>query len=531
MYANGYKYWLAYKKGTSGYYRCCRYKTNCPGRCVMDEDGVIRNTTVHNHPPEADRVIVDHFRKVLTQRAASERTDLHVIYLEEATNRHSDASLLYTFSQAESCMRKARRKQHPQEPTSIGELREFLESSELFRIHSGSSRDAFYQSSLEVQDATCVVLWHSRTVEAVGKMDEIYVECSSLNRYHLVVGVSGHRNSCVPVFYAIMTDKTYAGLVAIFSYIREQLGSLVEHALILTDADCLVQNSLETSFSEATVKVYWYHYTEAVLRRMRQLGLGRETTKGHSCSALRMLLVLPLLPANYITPGLEALKKWMQDKQIFSEKFCHLCDFVEQSWIGTVGAKKLSMFGQMQSTSGTAKTFLKELSNQDIAQSNTIWQLLESLTQLATKHFVKLSKRNKRPLNTEQSTKQLKKLQQVQVTVISNATQQWIKTAVHLRNPLQFLQLCSHCINDSLIMESIPGVPATSGSKTKVPSTVEPVQTVQQSQPVSIPANDPPPLAFFPKVTVQRAERAVQISYSRTEPPPLVPISTHKIPP
>lgn len=189
------------------------------------------------------------------------------------------------------------------------------------------------------------------------------------------------------------------------------------------------------------------------------------------------------------------------------------------------------MFGQMQSTSGSAKTFLKELSNQDIAQSNTIWQLLESLTQLATKHFVKLSKRNKRPLNTEQPAKQLKKLQQVQVTVISNATQQWIKTAVHLRNPLQFLQLCSHCINDSLIMESIPGVPAMSGSKTKVPSTVELVQQVQQTPPIGIPANDPPPLAFFPKVAVQRTERAVQISYSRTEPPPLVPISTCKIPP
>lgn len=43
-------------------------------------------------------------------------------------------------------------------------------------------------------------------------------------------------------------------------------------------------------------------------------------------------------------------------------------------------------------------------------------------------------------------------------TIISSATQLWIKTPVHLRNPLQFLQLSSHCINDSICLANLPNV-------------------------------------------------------------------------
>lgn len=43
----------------------------------------------------------------------------------------------------------------------------------------------------------------------------------------------------------------------------------------------------------------------------------RETARGHGSSCLRMLLVLPLLPADYMAPGLEAVRKWAQEKKVF----------------------------------------------------------------------------------------------------------------------------------------------------------------------------------------------------------------------
>lgn len=182
MYADGFKYWLAYKKKNTSYFRCARYKSHCPGRCVV-EDGKMRNTTQHDHPAEPDRALVDRFRKALTQRAAAEKTELYTIYMDEATQRHSEAALLYGFPMAESAMRKARRnKQLPQIPNSIKELGEILTSSELFRIHNGTNRDGFYQATISLEDSTCVVFMHKRTLESIGRIEEMHVDTT----YHIV---------------------------------------------------------------------------------------------------------------------------------------------------------------------------------------------------------------------------------------------------------------------------------------------------------------------------------------------------------
>lgn len=137
----------------------------------------------------------------------------------------------------------------------------------------------------------------------------------------------------------------------------------------------------------------------------------------------------------------------------------------------------------------------------------------------------------------------------------------WIRTPIHLRNPLQFLQLCSHCISDTVAHfnsddcnSSIPidclakdanitsiGYESFLGDRETVrlknvnrrrkKSKYEKInvdnnmdsnlskQNQKPSQPVF--SSEPPPLAFFPKY--QRTS-AQPIIFSSTEPPPLVPI-------
>lgn len=176
----------------SSYYRCSHYKKMCPGRCVV-EDAKIRNSTEHNHAPEPDRVLVDKFRKVLTHRAAHETIELYTIYWEEASQRHADAALLYTFTAAESAMRKARRKQLPHASKTINELDDVLAKSSLFRICCGSRIDRFYQRTLTATDATCAVFMHLPTLEAIGHADEVHMhfamdaELTTAPIYHLLV--------------------------------------------------------------------------------------------------------------------------------------------------------------------------------------------------------------------------------------------------------------------------------------------------------------------------------------------------------
>lgn len=121
--------------------------------------------------------MVEKFRKILTHRAATESTDLYTIYWDEAS-QHVEASLLYTYAAAESAMRKARRKQLPPVPESIQDVGEVLTNSNLFRVHSGQNKDKFYQTMLDLNGSTCLIFAHMKTMEQLGKVDEMYLDAS-----------------------------------------------------------------------------------------------------------------------------------------------------------------------------------------------------------------------------------------------------------------------------------------------------------------------------------------------------------------
>lgn len=208
------------------YFRCRRYKSNCAGRCVV-EDGQIRTTNPHSHSPEPDRALVERFRRVLTQRAQKERTELYTIYWEEATQRHSDAAMIYSFTQAESCMRKARRKQPPQSCTTIRELSEILTNSSLFFITCGADKENLYKTTLIHDDGTCLIFMHYKTLEKIGRVDEMHVgmlksEPAPPNfNYSILTIHAVEQKQSYPFMYVVITMKSQAFYSAIFSNLRE----------------------------------------------------------------------------------------------------------------------------------------------------------------------------------------------------------------------------------------------------------------------------------------------------------------------
>lgn len=255
----------------------------------------------------------------------------------------------------------------------------------------------------------------------------------------------------------------------------------------------------------------------------------------------------------------------------------NLCNYIENNWLRSIGADKISIFGLTNGINNHVQTFNKELRNQlgSGSQTNlTIWHLLESLTTVATKTYVKLSKKKKFGSHCQPQQQPQRKGRIVVDTIINNATQLWIRTAVHLRSPLQFLQLCSHCIQDInnfsgiiddgksnsgiTIASSTPNsslTPNDHSSSYSLTSSQQQysiqtniggqsnnpfnqyqstqqfysnsnnnsnyqVQQIQSQivQPTYKISSDPPPLAFFPKV------RRIY----RSEPPPLVPIGSKR---
>lgn len=243
--------------------------------------------------------------------------------------------------------------------------------------------------------------------------------------------------------YVLLTSQTESCYAAVLAYVRENLSAYVAPNIVMSDYCQQIQSALAYTFPEASIRGYWFHYTNDILAFIKNQGIYGQLLRGHASSALRMLLVLPLLPAEYMTPGLESIRKWSREKQVHTNYLAQITEYIEQSWLRKVGADKMSIFGLSHGVYNHIQHFNRELNGLLNANNPPFWNVLECITHIATRTYVKCNKKLKMA-----KQKPLSKNQQVLDTIVKNATQLWIRTPVHLRNPLQFLQLTSHCIND-----------------------------------------------------------------------------------
>lgn len=239
---------------------------------------------------------------------------------------------------------------------------------------------------------------------------------------------------------------------------------------------------LQEVFPEATIRGFYVTYTSAVLNKMKLLKISKQ--KSHVTSAVRMLLVLPLLPANYMRTGLQSIRKWLQEKKAMTPQFEYLAEYVEQQWLIRLGADKMSIFSLPHCVTNHIQTFNSEIQAYLGVSNPIIWHMLEAITHIARQTFTKLTKRSKQlPASMNKTPK---KGQILQNTIITSATQQWIRTPVHLRNSLQFLQVTSHCINDALFVgsetSSTNSSQPTSTIQTELPSLTYTIQTMNSVQ-------------------------------------------------
>lgn len=310
--------------------------------------------------------------------------------------------------------------------------------------------------------------------------------------------------------YAILTAKTPSALSSFFEYLSRDLK--LNPNIIITNFDPILHSTLSYGFPESTIKGNWFEFTNSVLKHQHHLAMEKDTSKGLGSSGLKMILMLPLLPPEYIVPGLDAIKKWLKDKIFFNENFSKLCDFVEQTWLRTVGSEKISIFGSSRVFVNHVRTFNKELIDIIENQNPVIWVILEAITQITTKNFNRMLRK------TKEAPKQSKNF--ISDTILKNATQQWIKTSVHLRSPLQFLQATSHCINDSMFLSTL--IEATQNQSPQVQSETPPSMDSYNCRDIVSSEKD----QHFPSCcgSSQREIPVIQecITYSPTEPPPLV---------
>lgn len=492
------------------YYRCFRSKSmKCPGKFLM-ENGKIRNFHAHSHEKETKISIVDKFRKVLTKKAVEKPTkSLVEIYLEETLN-FTEASILYPFQSAESTMRKARTKHKPR----VNKLAEGASEPDQQLLSANHQLQKHYCQEVLQPHGTTVIFMHQHSVKLLGKIEEIHVDCTITCKsddqsedLHLLTVLAIMKSQDYPIAFGLVKLKSVEVLSSFLIYIRDKAPAAMTPNNILTSCDVNLQEALRISFPDATVKILWFFYASSVVKFAKENGMLAMMNKSlFHLSSLKMMLAIPLIPANYMLPGLDSLKKWMSEKSVVN--YDGLCEYIDATWLVSDGAEKISIFnGLSHSINNYVQNFNRDLLHTVNVDSLTKEQLLELISKQASRTIMKLNRSNGTPT--------LKKAQKLQKTILETATHNWIKANIHLRRPIQFLQQVSHCIDDGMINFLVNhDVDDKRSQSFATPS-------LHLSFPDPGSSSEPPPLIFYHKPTTTTIVRQILPS---SEPPPLVPI-------
>lgn len=182
--------------------------------------------------------------------------------------------------------------------------------------------------------------------------------------------------------YAISAIKTQAIYAVIFAYVRESLSAYITPNTIMSDFDPETQLALAYTFPDASIKGFWHIYTDSILKYMKCIRLQWDKGRSNTSSCLRILMVLPLLSAEYMVPGLQAIRKWAQEKSVMNPSIEKLCSFIEHDWLRSVGADKMSIFGLPHGVYNYVQHFNNEFKQSllNSQQQQSIWHILGKYT-------------------------------------------------------------------------------------------------------------------------------------------------------
>lgn len=479
------------------------------------ENGKVKNVHQHSHEKETKISIVDKFRKVLTKKAVEKPAKSLVEIYHEETLNFTEASILYPFESAESTMRKARLKHKPR----ANKLMDVPNEPDQQQTEIYSQLQKHYCQEVLQHDGSTVIFMHQYSLKLLGKIEEIHVDCSISctggdgATLHLITVIAMVKNQDYPIAFGLVALKSVEVFSSFFTYIRDKAPTAMKPNNILTSCDVDFQEALKTSFPDATIKVMWFFYASSVVKYANENGMLELTNKSlFHLSSLKMILAIPLIPANYIVPGLDSLKKWMFEKSV---SFEGLCEYIDLNWLMSNGAEKISIFnGLSHSINNYVQNFNRVLLHNLNVESLSKNQLLEAISKQATKTIKKLNK--------PKGQQALKKAQKLQKTILETATHNWIKANIHLRRPIQFLQQVSHCIDESMINFLVHYDVECKKPDFVTPKSNQPFPSNLTTTPFVL--TEPPPLIFFQKQT-----SVVRQAVVSTEPPPLAPISRNSI--
>ncbi|KAJ3652300.1 hypothetical protein Zmor_018278 [Zophobas morio] len=227
-------------------------------------------------------------------------------------------------------MRSARKRSVPDVPMSLEGLRNILlfqSFGEKFQCHDGQR---ICKAIINNGNGTSVVLYCSSVINDMLSHENTeiarHAEIHADGTFKVVPSVPQARqlfvihvmfqNHSVPVCFALMEKRSKLAYKEVITHFKENVAPTLVPATIITDYEQPLQSAFEEVYGMSATGCF-FHYSQAEWKYMRKHNyLVVINTNQDARCVLKMLMVLPLLPAAEIEEGLTDIKYFARARQI-----------------------------------------------------------------------------------------------------------------------------------------------------------------------------------------------------------------------
>lgn len=134
-----------------------------------------------------------------------------------------------------------------------------------------------------------------------------------------------------------MTRKTALSYKRVFEFIEENIFALKPNQII-TDFEGGMRKAIKILYPDVILRGCWFHYTQAINKKCRKLGLSRILNSNEKAKLLKtQLLHIPLLPVDNIERCFFTIKRTAMKDGIVWKHLARLFIYFENYWLHQVG--------------------------------------------------------------------------------------------------------------------------------------------------------------------------------------------------
>lgn len=294
------------------------------------------------------------------RKAEEDDRPLRQIFDEICRESTQSAAQQISFGELENSMYKRRRLAQPVLPSSVDAADISVRNSRYAQIRG----EPFYRGSVEtVTNGSALIFASTQQLDLLRSAQVMYFDATFKVVPHLyyqlfTVFVS-HADAAFPAFYALMSRKTQPLYRAVFESMKNLVPACNPESAMADFEDAPV-SAFHELFPNASISGCWFHYAQAVMKRVQKLGLKQEYTSSIAVREIvQCLFGLPLLPGCEIFAAVTDIQNCISYSMEKVQEVQQLVAYIKRQWIDrqSVGPDRLSVHGHRSRTNNVLESY------------------------------------------------------------------------------------------------------------------------------------------------------------------------------